>query len=100
MGFPDRKEIDRAIKRLKDSEPTHILPDNASKADQLKYDLCRRFVIHLRKYNMSQLELAKELEIDPARMNEIVKYRVDRFTADKLIEYAERLNPRLKVVVK
>ena len=35
----------------------------------------------------------------PHRLNEIVKYRIDLFTVDRLLDYVERLNPKLKLTV-
>ena len=40
---------------------------------------------------MSQVQLAKKLKVDPSRINEIVKYRIDLYTVDKLMDLAERL---------
>lgn len=40
---------------------------------------------------MSQAQLAKKLKVDPSRINEIVKYRIDLYTVDKLMDLAERL---------
>ena len=48
---------------------------------------------------MSQAELARQLNMDPARLNEIVKYRIDLFTIDKLLEFAEVLDPDTKIEV-
>ena len=97
MAFPSRNELARARKKLASSEPARILPPDAPKVDRLKFDLCREFVRFLRVHGTSQRQLAGRLGIDPARMNEIVKYRIDRFTVDRLIDYASRLNPRLRV---
>ena len=99
MGFPDKKELTRARKKLSKVEPTRSLPKNASKSDKLKYELCRQFVKYLLKNEMTQKELAEEIGIQPARMNEIVKYRVDLFTVDRLLGYIERLKPNLKITV-
>jgi predicted XRE-type DNA-binding protein len=99
MGFPDEKELSRARKKLSKVEPTRSLPKDASKSDKLKYELCRQFVKYLMKHEMTQKELAEEIDIQPARMNEIVKYRIDLFTVDRLLDYAERLRPNLKITV-
>lgn len=99
MGFPDEKELSRVRKKLSKIEPTRSLPKDASKSDKLKYELCRQFVKYLLKHEMTQKELAKEIDIQPARMNEIVKYRIDLFTVDRLLDYAERLRPNLKITV-
>ena len=99
MGLPNRKELDRVRKKLENIEPVRILSADAPKADRFKYDLCKKFVVYLRENNLSQLELAKEIGIDPARMNEIDHYKIELFTADRLIEYLERLQPKLKLTV-
>ena len=41
---------------------------------------------------MSQAQLARKLKVDPARINEIVKYRIDLYLLDKLLVPAERLD--------
>ena len=99
MSFPDEKELSRVRKKLSKVEPTRSLPKDASKSDKLKYELCRQFVKYLMTHKMTQKELAKEIDIQPARMNEIVKYRIDLFTVDRLLDYAERLRPNLKITV-
>lgn len=99
MSFPDQKELSRVRKRLSKVEPTRSLPKDASKSDKLKYELCRQFVKYILKHGLTQKELAEEIDIQPARMNEIVKYRIDLFTVDRLLDYAERLKPNLKITV-
>lgn len=99
MAFPSQKELERVRKKLQKMDPVRLLPADASKADKLKFELCKQFVIYIRKEGVSQLALAKELDIEPARLNEIVKYRIDLFTVDRLLDYVERLNPKLKVTV-
>jgi predicted XRE-type DNA-binding protein len=99
MGFPDEKELSRVRKKLSKVEPTRSLSKDASKSDKLKYELCRQFVKYLLKHEMTQKELAEEIDIQPARLNEIVKYRIDLFTVDRLLDYAERLQPNLKITV-
>lgn len=97
MSFPSASELARIRKKLEKIEPTKLLSKSASKADHLKFDLCKEFVIYLRENNLTQLELAKELDVDPARISEIVKYKIDLFTADRLIGFLEKLNPKIKI---
>lgn len=99
MSFPTKKELERVRKKLKNVEPTPVLSSSASVADQLKFNLCKEFVIYLRTHKMSQLELARELGVDPSRISEIVKYKINLFTADRLLELLEQLNPKIKVTV-
>ena len=99
MGFPSEKELKSVRQKLENAEPSRMLPKNASKADYLKYKLCEKFVIYLTEHKMSQVQLAKKLKVDPSRINEIVKYRIDLYTADKLMDLAERLHLDFEVEV-
>jgi predicted XRE-type DNA-binding protein len=92
MSFPSEKELKAIRKKLADVEPSHLLPKNATKADQLKFKLCEKFVIYLIENKVTQVQLAKKLKVDPSRINEIVKYRIDLYTVDKLMDLAERLD--------
>lgn len=92
MGFPSEKELKSIRAKLAKVEPSRLLPKNASKADQLKYKLCEKFVAYLLQHKMTQVQLAKKLKVDPSRINEIVKYRIDLFTVDKLLDLAEKLH--------
>ncbi len=91
MGFPSEKQLKKVRSRLMSAEPSRMLLRNASKADQVKYQLCEKFVVYLLKHKITQIQLAKQLKVDPSRVNEIVKYRIDLFTVDKLMDLAERL---------
>jgi len=99
MGFPSEKKLKEIRARLEKAEPSRTLPEKASMADRVKYKICEKFVRYLLDHNMSQAELARQLKMDPARLNEIVKYRVDLFTIDKLLEFAVALDPKTKVEV-
>ncbi len=99
MGFPSEKELKSIRAKLEKAEPSRTLPKNASKADRLKYELCEKFVSYLLKHKMSQAQLARKLKVDPARINEIVKYRIDLYTVDKLLDLAERLDLELSLRV-
>ena len=99
MRFPGEKELKSIRSKLSKVEPSRLLPKNASKADRVKYKLCEKFVIYLTDHKMSQVQLAKKLKVDPSRINEIIKYRIDLYTVDKLMELAERLDLDFEVEV-
>ncbi len=99
MGFPNEKELKRIRAKLEVIEPSRVLPENASMADRLKYQLCEKFVVYLMENKISQAQLARQLKVDPSRINEIVKYRIDLYTIDKLIDLAEQLELDFEVAV-
>lgn len=99
MAFPNEKELKKIRENLAKAEPSYLLPEDATKADKLKYVLCQKFVVYLLEHKISQTELARRLDMDTARLNEIVKYKIDLFTVDKLIDFAQRLDPNLEINV-
>jgi predicted XRE-type DNA-binding protein len=99
VGFPSEKELKLIRAKLAKVEPSRLLPKNASKADRLKYQLCEKFVVYLTEHRLSQAALARKLKVDPSRVNEIVKYRIDLYTVDKLMDLAERLDLDLNIQV-
>jgi len=88
VGFPDDKELKRVRQKFKNIEPTRTLPKTAAQSEKLKFELCRRLVVYL-----------GEQGVDPARMSEIVKYKIELFTVDRLLGYLEELNPDISVIV-
>ena len=99
MGFPSNEKIKKMKILLEKVEPSRTLPKNATTAEHVKYKICEKFAAYIIDNNVSQAELARQLRLDPARLNEIVKYRIDLFTIDKLVEFAERLDPKFKIEV-
>ena len=99
MAFPSEKELEKIREKLEKADPSYALPQNATKAEKLKYNLCQKFVVYILENKISQAELAKQLDMDTARLNEIVKYKIHLFTVDKLIEFATRLDPNLDIKV-
>ena len=99
MGFPSKEKVQKMKVLLEKAEPSRTLPKNATTVERVKYRICEKFVAYILDNEISQAELARQLSMDPARLNEIVKYRLDLFTIDKLIEFAERLDPKFKIDV-
>ena len=99
MGFPSKEKIKKMRSQLEKAEPSRTLPKDATTADRVKYKICEKFAAYILDTGVSQAQLSRELKMDPARLNEIVKYRIDLFTIDKLIEFAERLDPKFRIEV-
>jgi len=99
MGFPGEEKLKVMREKLEKAEPSRMLPKNATKAEKLKYAICEKFVVYLLDNKMTQVQLSKKLGIDPARVNEIVKYRIDLFTVDKLLNLSEKLKLNFEVEV-
>jgi predicted XRE-type DNA-binding protein len=99
MGFPSKNKIKKMRDLLEEVEPSRTLPANSSIADQVKYKICEKFAAYILDKKISQAELARQIGVDPSRINEIIKYRIDLYTIDKLVEFAERLDPNFNLEV-
>jgi predicted XRE-type DNA-binding protein len=97
--FPSRKRLDEVKARLSDPKVlgSSLLPDGASQIDQMKFKACEAIVKFRRSNNLKQKELAARLGIDESRMSEILHYKIDGFTLDRLLGYAQELYPNLKL---
>lgn len=100
MRYPSAKKLKEMDLKLKDVEGAFALPSDASTLDRLKYDLAKQIVAYARTQRITQVELAGLLKIDPARVSEIVNYKIEKFTVDSLLSYTLLLNPKLEVKVK
>lgn len=100
--FPDATTMKRVREKLSDKNyegGNLALPDDASEVDRAKYRLCQLIARYQREHDLSQRGLAKKLGVDEARISEIVRGRIDGFTLDRLIDYAVKLNPTVKVEI-
>jgi len=100
MRYPSSKKLEEMDKKLKDVEGALSLPKNATYADRVKYDLCKRIVAYVRIHRITQAELAGKLGIDPARVSEIVNYKIDKSTIDTLLTYNHALDPEFEIKFK
>ncbi|MES2769973.1 MAG: XRE family transcriptional regulator [Bdellovibrionota bacterium] len=97
--WPTDKEWKAIEKDLLKTIPSLILPINASPVDRIKYDLCEQFVRYCIAKNINQRKLAIKLGIGEARVSEIVHYRYQRFTIDKLVKLLSIIKPSIKLKV-
>ena len=97
--FPSRKKLDEIRERLSDPSVlgSSLLPENASQIDRAKFKACEAIIKFRRKNNLKQKDLALRLGIDESRMSEILHYKIDGFTLDRLVNYAQVLYPNLKL---
>ena len=99
MGFPDKRELERALKKLKQEEGTLALKPDASPLEKFRFDLCQKCLKYKKVNNLNQKELARALSIDEPKMSKILHHRIDEFSTDRLIELYSRLEPDLKLRV-
>ncbi len=96
-GYPEESELKAMDKILAKAKGSAGLPANADPLDHFKYDLCGEFVKYCVDHDLTQRQLAEQLEISEARVSEIVRYRIDKLTTDRLIKYLGKLNLKFKL---
>ena len=67
------------------------LPENATPLEQAKYEICKQVVSYKLDTKISTEEIAKKLQLSKAETEDILYYRIDYFTLDRLVSYATRL---------
>jgi len=67
--------------------------------ERAKYQLCQLIGKYQREHGLLQKEIAEKLGVDESRISDILRRKIESFTLDRLISYAEKLHPRLRVEI-
>ncbi len=95
MRYPSKKKLAEMDKKLKVADGTLMVGPSSSPAEKFRWELCQNLVKYMSEKDLSQVEFAKLLGIDQARVSEIVHHRIDKVSTDKLIAYNEQINPKV-----
>jgi predicted XRE-type DNA-binding protein len=100
QDFPAEAKLKRVREKLSDLNylgGNRALPENASEVDRAKYELCQIIAKYQREHQLLQKDIAEKLGIDDSRISDILRGKIEGFTLDRLVNYAEKLHPGLKV---
>ena len=100
--FPDEATLKRVREKLSDPNYTNgnlALPADASGVDRAKYQLCQLIAKYQREHELMQKDVAAQMGVDESRISDILRGKIESFTLDRLISYAEKLHPRLKIEI-
>jgi predicted XRE-type DNA-binding protein len=100
--FPDEATLKRFRNKL--SDPNYAggniaLPTKASETDRAKYQICQLIARYQREHALLQKEIASQIGVDESRISDILRGKIESFTLDRLIGYAEKLHPGLKLKI-
>ncbi|CAG8483789.1 27586_t:CDS:2 [Racocetra persica] len=73
------------------------LPQNPTPLEQAKYEICKQVVSYKLDTELSTEAVAKKIQLSKAETEDILYYRIDYFTLDRLVFYASRLFQPLRV---
>lgn len=100
--FPDESTLKKVRDTLSDVNykgGNIALSDDATEVERAKYKLCQLIAKYHREHELSQRDLAKKLDIDEARISEILRGKINSFTVDRLMGYAQQLYPHVKIEI-
>ena len=101
MRYPDEKDLEDMVKKLSSDEVigSTILPKDAPEVDKIKYKLCAKILEYKMTKNLTQKELAKKLGLDEPETSRVLHYKIERYSIERLLEYAKALYPKLTIEV-
>ncbi len=92
-------DIRKVASRIGKRKSSGLLPPDASSLDKTKYELCRRLATYMREEGLTQRELAKKLGVVESRVSEVLHYRIQKITLDRLVKYHQVLDPSFALKV-
>ncbi len=98
-GFPSKKRIKKALKRLEKVEGMMAPPANPTPLEKFRYDIQQKFVIYKHDKKISQREMAEILGVDEGKVSKILHNRLEEFSTDRLINFYGKLNPKVQLKV-
>ena len=101
VSYPDEKDLNDIIKKLSSDEVigSSLLPANAPAADKIKFSLCRKILEYKTAHKLSQKELAEKLGLDEPEISRVLHYKIERYSIERLLEYALILYPNLSIEI-
>ncbi|KLL04613.1 MAG: hypothetical protein MRERV_16c018 [Mycoplasmataceae bacterium RV_VA103A] len=67
------------------------LSENPTALEKTKYDLCEIILAHKQDNKLTTKNLAQKIKLSVAETEDILYYRIDHFTLDRLMDYAGKL---------
>lgn len=91
--YPDQefKEYLNQLANLNYQGGSWVLPDNPTPLEKSKHEICREILIYQRKHKLTDEEISQQMELTLPETEEILYYRINYFTLDRLMTYANKL---------
>lgn len=64
---------------------TDALAENATPIEKMKWDICREILIFKKSMNFTSKKMGELMLVDKSRTSEILHYKIERFTLDRLL---------------
>lgn len=94
FALREQNKLSKAVPFFDERDRNLYIPKTS--VEKVKRDLCDQLILLAKKYSLKQKEMAVLTKSTPAQINEIINYRIERFTVDFLISKIEYLVTYLK----
>jgi len=75
------------------------LPEKPTALEKSKYDICQKILAYQQKHKLTDKEIAKRINLTTGETEDILFCRIDYFTLDRLITYANELFEPLEMKI-
>lgn len=99
VNWPSEDKLNRMDKKLARAKGSLVLPADADPVTRIKYGLCEAVVRYCQEHELSQRDLAKLLNVSESRVSEMVHYRVEKLTIDRLVRHLANLKQTVHIQV-
>jgi len=99
INWPEENALKRIDKKLARVKGSRVRPAEVDPVESIKYRLCEAVVRYCVEHEMSQRDLANLLEVSESRVSEMVHYRIEKLTIDRLVRHLAKLKQKVKVQV-
>src|SRR4051812_33401392 len=99
----ENKSFEQVLKELE--SPNYIgegfwsLPENATVLEKTKYEICQKILAYQQKHKLTDKEIAQRINLTTGEAEDILFCRIDYFTLDRLITYANELFEPLEIKI-
>src|SRR6185295_12226770 len=96
-------EFEKYLQKIEDpnyqGEENYNLPENPTPLQVIKFNLCQNILRYKRENNLTRQQIAQQLQLSLPETEDILFAHIDKFTLDRLTEYASKLFSHLEVKV-
>ena len=81
------------------SEVNYDLPENPTPLQVAKFEICQEILGYKLKNNLTREQVADKMDLSKAETEDILFCCIEKFTLDRLVDYASRLLKPVQVKV-
>src|SRR6266513_5954413 len=97
------KDFKKYLEELEDpknnQEVNYDLPENPTPLQTAKFEICQEILGYKLKNNLTRQQVAIKMDLSKAETEDILFCCIEKFTLDRLVEYASKLLDPIQVKI-